>query len=114
MRKLTILMLVAIVPAFGCDCLSESVRRADIWAQQRFFTPHQPAIAAPMDAVCGGPAQPTQPACGPAVADSGCDPAASASAVTGYTPETVIDGSSDEVIPGPALPEVSDGVVKQQ
>ncbi|HEY2761358.1 MAG TPA: hypothetical protein VGI75_11455 [Pirellulales bacterium] len=114
MRKLTILMLVTIVPAFGCDCLSESVRRADVWAQQRFFTPHQPAIAAPMDAVCGGGAPPSQAPCGPAVADSGCDPSNSTSAVSGYVPETVINESSDEVIPGPALPEVSDGVLKQQ
>ena len=118
MRKLLILSVVTILPAFGCSCVTEPIRRIEVWKQQTFFTAPQPVVAAPYGAVCGTP-QAAEPVCGQA-AEIGCGQTAEAGcgqigvpAAIGYTPGAVIADPPEDTLPGPVLTEESDGVLKQ-
>lgn len=118
MRKLLILSVVTILPGFGCSCVTEPIRRIEIWKQQTFFSAPQPVVAAPYGAVCGTQ-QAVAPVCGQP-AEIGCGQTAEIGcgqsgipAVTGYAPGAVIADPPDEALPGPILTEESDGVLKQ-
>jgi hypothetical protein len=118
MPKLLILSVVTILPAFGCSCFTEPIRRIEVWKQQTFFIAPQPVVAAPYGAVFG-PAQAVAPACGQA-AEIGCGQTAEIGcgqvgipAATGYTPGAVIADPPEDTLPGPVLTEESDGVLKQ-
>jgi hypothetical protein len=124
MRKLLMLSVVTILPAFGCTCITEPIRRIEVWKQQTFFTAPQPVVAAPYGAVCGGAPQAVAP-CGQAAeigcgqtADVGCGQPMGIPAASGYAPGTVIadppeDTLPEQTLPGPILTEESDGVLKQ-
>jgi hypothetical protein len=112
MRKLLWLSIVAIVPACGCECITEPIRRIEVWKLQTFFTAPTPVTIAPPGAVCG-PAQPVETGCGGSVVESGCGGPSAMPAVTGFSPESVSPDSSEETIPGPILTEEGDGVLKQ-
>lgn len=119
MRKLLMLSVVTILPAFGCTCITEPIRRIEVWKQQTFFTAPQPVVAAPYGAVCGGAQQAVAP-CGQAAeigcgqtADIGCGQPMGIPAATGYSPGTVIADPPEDTLPGPILTEESDGVLKQ-
>ena len=110
MRKLLWLSIVAIVPACGCQCITEPLRRIEVWKLQA-FAPVQPVTIAPPGGVCGQAPVP-ESSCGQ-MAESGCGAPMGASTITGYGPETVTGETSDEVLPGPILTEESDSVLKQ-
>ena len=126
MRKLLFVSVVTVLPAFGCGCITEPIRRLEVWKQQTFFTAPQPVVAAPYGAVCG-PQQAAGPACGPTAeigcgptaeigcgqtAEIGCGQALAVPASTAYPPDAVISGP-EETLPGPVLTEESDGILKQ-
>ena len=116
MRKLLILSIVTILPAFGCSCVTEPIRRIEVWKQQTFFTAPHPVVAAPYGAVCGAPQ--AEPVCGQS-AEIGCGQTAEVGcgqaipAATAYPPGAVVADPQEQVLPGPVLTEESDGVLKQ-
>jgi hypothetical protein len=114
MRKLLMVTIVGLVPAFGCtDCL-ETMRRIEVWKAQTFFTPSQPPVLTP--AACA-------PCGAPAAAAPGCNCQQGAAAPTamttspGETGETVVPGSVTVGYPADSAETVSteelDGVLKQ-
>jgi len=118
MRKLLFVSFVTILPAFGCNCINEPIRRIEVWKQQTFFTAPQPVVAAPYGAVCGT-TQAVEPSCGRSV-EIGCGQTAEIGcgqggipAMTGFAPGSVIADPPEETLPGPVLTEESDGVLKQ-
>jgi hypothetical protein len=103
MRKLPIISIVCLIPAFGCTDCMETMRRIEVWKAQTFFTPMQPVTMTPASSnPCGVPA--TAPACS-------CQPGA-ASAVMSTPAATVSAGYPAD--PGETVStEELDGVLKQ-
>jgi hypothetical protein len=112
MRKFAMLLVVAVVPALGCECLTEPLRRIEVWKLQTFYASPQPVVVGSPGSVCG-PKQLAEAPCGGNVADADCGSGSTVPAVTGFSPDSPAADSSDETIPGPVLTEEGDGVLKQ-
>jgi hypothetical protein len=119
MRKMLIVTMLAIVPAFGCTDCMETMRRVEVWKLQTFFAPSQPVVAAaPCSNPCGAPVA-AAPAC--SCQQGTTAPAAATPTSANYAPAaedagTVVPGS---VTIGPEQPaetvstEELNGVLKQ-
>jgi hypothetical protein len=57
MRKLLIISIVGLIPAFGCEDGMETMRRVEVWKAQTFFTPTQP-VTMTSGNPCGVPMAP--------------------------------------------------------
>ncbi|HEY2826463.1 MAG TPA: hypothetical protein VGJ04_02600 [Pirellulales bacterium] len=102
MRKLLIVTILGLIPAFGCEGCLETIRRVEVWKAQTFFTPTQPVTITPASAnPCGVPA--AAPAC---ACQQGAVPGAittQAAVSAGYPSESGETVSTEEL----------DGVLKQ-
>jgi hypothetical protein len=104
MRKLLIISMVGLIPAFGCEGCLETMRRIEVWKAQTFFTPAQPVTMTPASSnPCGAPA--AAPGCN-------CQQGAGTAAVMSTPAATVSAGypaDSGETVSTEEL----DGVLKQ-
>jgi hypothetical protein len=109
MRKLLIVSIVGLIPAFGCEGGWETLRRVEVWKAQTFFTPSQPVTMTPASSnPCGAPAA-VAPGCtcqqgaAPALVSTPADFSVPTAISAGYPTDSSESISTEEL----------DGVLKQ-